>query len=83
MIIICKLLKLQVTILKTNNLCTILALFANGPGGWGSILGRVIRKTQKMILDATLINTQHYKVLIKGKVEQSKEWSYTLPNTSV
>ena len=26
-----------------------------------------------MLLDATLLNTQRYKVRIKGKVEQSKE----------
>ena len=26
--------------------------------------------TQKMVLDAALINTQYYKVSIKGKVEQ-------------
>ena len=26
-----------------------------------------------MVLDASLINTQHYKVRIKGKVEQSRE----------
>ena len=44
-------------------------VFANGLGDWGSILGQVIPKTQKMVLDATLLNTQHYKVLIKGKVE--------------
>ena len=31
-------------------------------------------KTQKMVLDASLLNTQHYKVRIKGKVEQSREW---------
>ena len=30
-----------------------------------------------MLLDATLLNTQHYKVRIKGKVEQSMEWSNT------
>ena len=28
-----------------------------------------------MVLDASLLNTQHYKVQIKGKVEQSREWS--------
>ena len=33
----------------------------------GSILCRVIPKTQKMVLDASLFNTQHYKVQIKGK----------------
>ena len=47
--------------------------FANGPGDLGSIPGRVIPKTQKMVLDASLLNTQHYKVRIKGKVEQSRE----------
>ena len=26
-----------------------------------------------MVLDTTLFNTQHYKVRIKGKVEQSRE----------
>ena len=48
-------------------------VFANGPGDLGSIPGRVISKTQKMVLDASLLNTQHYKVRIKGKVEQSRE----------
>ena len=58
-------------------------VFANGPGDLGSIPGRVIPKTQKMVLDATLLNTQHYKILIKGKVEQSRERSSTLPYTYV
>ena len=48
-------------------------MFTNGPGDLGSIPGRVIPKTQKMVLDASLLNTQHYKVWIKGKVEQSRE----------
>ena len=48
-------------------------VFANGPGDLGSIPGRVIPKTQKMVLDASLLNTQHYKVWIKGKVGQSRE----------
>ena len=48
-------------------------VFANGLGDLGSIPGRVIPKTQKMVLDASLLNTQHYKVWIKGKVEQSWE----------
>ena len=48
-------------------------VFTNGPGNLGSIPGRVIPKTQKMVLDASLLNTQHYKVRIKGKVEQSWE----------
>ena len=58
-------------------------VFANGPRDRGSIPSRVIPKTQKMVLDATLLNTQHYKVRIKGKVEQSREWSSTLPYTLV
>ena len=44
-------------------------------GDWGSISGQVIPKTQKMVLDSGLLNTQHYKVKIKGKVEQAREWS--------
>ena len=58
-------------------------MFANGPGDQGSIPGQVIPKTQKMALDAALLNTQHYKLRIKGKVEQSREWSSALPYTSV
>ena len=58
-------------------------VFANGPGDLGSIPGRVIPKTQKMVLDASLLNTQQYKVGIKGKVVQSKERSSTLPYTMV
>ena len=42
-------------------------VFANGPGDWGSILGWVLQKTHKMAIDASLLNTQHYKVYIKGK----------------
>ena len=38
-------------------------------------------KDSKMVLDATLLNTQYYKESIKGKVEQSKKWSSALPNT--
>ena len=58
-------------------------VFANGPGDWDSTLGRVIPKTQKMVLDATLLNTQHYKIQINGKVEQSRERSSALPYKSV
>ena len=32
-----------------------------------------------MVLDAALLNTQHYKVWIKGKVEQSRERSSDIP----
>ena len=37
----------------------------------------------KMALDISLLNNEHYKVRIKGKLEQSKEMSIALPNTSV
>ena len=57
-------------------------VFANGPCDQGSIPGWVIPKTQKVVLDAALLNTQHYKTRIKGKVEQSREWSSDLPYTS-
>ena len=36
-----------------------------------------------MVLDASLLNTQHYKVRIKGKVDQSWERSSALPYTLV
>ena len=58
-------------------------VFANGPGDMGSIPSRVIRKTLKMILDASVLDTQQYKVRIKGKVEQSKERSSAFRYTSV
>ena len=58
-------------------------VYANGLADRGSIPGWVIPKTQKMVLDAALFNTQHYKVRIKGKVEQSRERSSALPYTSV
>ena len=54
-------------------------VFANGPGDLGSIPGRVIPKIFKMVLDTSLLYTQQYKVPIKGKVEQSRDWSSDLP----
>ena len=57
--------------------------FLSYAGGVGSIPGRVIPKTLKMELDTTLLNTQHYKVRFKGKVEQTWEWSSALPYTLV
>ena len=56
---------------------------ANGSGDQGSVLGRVIPKTQKMVLDVTLLNIQHYKVKIKIKVEQSSEGVAPSPYTSL
>ena len=54
----------------------------NGLGDQGSIPVRVIPRTQKIVLDA-LLNTQHYKVQIKGKVEQFRERNSALLYTLV
>ena len=66
--------------LKSINL---VEYIANGLGDRDSITGRVIPKTQKMLLDTSLLSTQHYKVRIKGKEEQSRGRSSALPYTSV
>ena len=58
-------------------------VFANGPGDLGSIPGRVIPKTLKMVLDTSLLNTQRYKICIKGNVDQFRERSSALLYTSV
>ena len=36
-----------------------------------------------MVLDISLLNTQQYKVCMKGKVEQSREKDSALPYTPV
>ena len=46
--------------------CVVVRVFANGPADLYSISARVIPKVQKMVLDASLFNTQHYKLRIKG-----------------
>ena len=56
-------------------------VFTNGPGELVSIPGWVIPKTQKMVLDTSLLNTKHYKEWIKGKVEQTRERSSAIPDT--
>ena len=53
-------------------------VFANGLGSIPSH-----SKDYKMALDRALLSIQLYKVRIKGKVEQYKEWSSVLPYTSV
>ena len=50
-------------------------VFASGLGDLGSISGRVIPKTQQMVLDAALLNT--------SKVEQSRDRSCALLNLAV
>ena len=41
------------------------------------------QRLKKMVLDAFLLNTQHYKVGIEGKVKQSRERSSAVPSTLV
>ena len=76
-------LRLRNTRIFTFKSSAISLMFVNGPGDQGSISGRVIPKTQKMVLDTSLLYTQHYKVRFKGKVERSRERSSALPYTSV
>ena len=76
--------KLSTCIVRSTwDIGIMVTVFANGPGDLGSIPIWVIPKTQKMVLDASLLNTQHYKVGINGKVEQSRERSSALPYTLV
>ena len=42
-----------------------------------------LAEDSKMVLDAAFLNTQNYKVRIKGKVEQAREQSSAFPYTSV
>ena len=51
-------------------------VFSNGLGDLGST-------ESKINLDASLLNTQHYKVGIKGKVKQSRERSSALLHLGV
>ena len=65
----------------------IVELHNNGPGDQGSISGQVIpkakKKKKKKVLDISLLSTQHYKVCIKDKMEQSREKNTTIPYTPV
>ena len=58
-----------------------ISIFGIGQEDWGSIPGRVLPKAKKMLLDAVLLNTQNYKVRIKGKLDQYREWRSALPYT--
>ena len=58
-------------------------VFANCQEDVGSVPGRFIPKIQKIVLDASLHNTHHYKVRIKSKVGQSRERSSASTYTSV
>ena len=50
-----------------NIIGIIITVFVSGPGDQGSIPHQVILKSQKMVLDASLLDTHHYKVWMKGK----------------
>ena len=58
-------------------------VFANGLGDQVQSHVESYQRLKKMVLDISLLNTQHCKVWIKDKVEQSKERSSTLSYTSV
>ena len=58
-------------------------VFPNDPEGLGSIPGRVIPKTLKVVPDTSSLNAQKYEVCIEGKVELSRERNSALSYTSV
>ena len=70
-------------VLKDRLIGPVGRVFANGLGDLGSIPGRVITSTIFNVFGISLLNTQQYKVHIKGKVEQSKERSSALSDTLV
>ena len=57
-------------------------VFTNVPGHVGSISSRLIPKTLKTVFVTSLLNTQQYKVYIKGILELSRKRISTLPYTS-
>ena len=73
----------MMTLIEGDPIGMMATVFANGPGDLGSIQGRVIPKIQKLVLDASCLNSQHFKIRIKGKVEQSREMSSALSKTFV
>ena len=52
---------------------------ANDPGDQGSFQAWVMLKTQKVVLDTSLLNSKYYKVGIKGKVGPSWVMCRALP----
>ena len=61
--------------------------FHQYPGDRGSIPRRVIPKTQKMVLDAALLNIPHYKVRVKwsnpGNVVAIEKGPFRSPPTKI
>ena len=58
-------LQLYIHVYIYRTIVIMVRVFANGPGDRGSIPGRVIPKTFKMVLNAFLFNTLHYVVRFK------------------
>ena len=57
-----------INLLQSFSICVYVNIYWHyGLGYQSSIPGKVILKTQKIVLYASLPNTQHYSVLIKGK----------------
>ena len=76
-----KILRLKLILLFTKEFPfgMMVRVFTNGPGDLGSIPVESYQRLKKWCL----LNTQHYKVGIKGKVEPSWETSSALPYTLV
>ena len=55
-------------------------VFTDGLGNRGSMS---YQRIKKMVLDAALFSTPHYKVQVKSNVERSREWDSALPYNSV
>ena len=55
-------------------------VFVSGPGAG---VQSQVESYKKKIFDASLLSTEHFKVRIKSKVEQLREWSWALPYTSM
>ena len=58
-------------------------VFVSGSRDRSSLLGRVIPKTQKMILDFSLLNTKHYKVRVMGNWNNPGKGVVPFPNFDV
>ena len=56
-------------------------VFAEGSGDQDSIPGQVIPKTQKVVLDTSLLNTQHYNIWVKDKLSNPRKGVAPSPAT--
>ena len=58
-------------------------MFTKGSREWILITHQIIPKTQKLVLNTSLLDTLHYKVCIKDKMDQFREKSCPHPYTFV